>query len=376
MHKQGQSHEVKVMAWGVLRPTDGLAFVLLIIACCYAWAKPMWDWDVIPYLALAKATQGLDWPAAHAWVYAWVNTLPEAWRTDLLGREFYRSAVASDVESLRQVSVFYQARIGYYGLLGWLNSLGIEAKHAVQGMNMVGQIMLGGTVWMWMRRQVTGRRLQVTDGLWMLFYAFMLFNPTVMKLARWSSPDGLVAACYVLGMYLLVMHRTRWAGLAWLVMVLLRPNTVLWLAPVGVWAMFQARFMVLPLLGVGGVAMGLNHLFPNYPLAVVWQHTFGFPYVYPMGVSLDWGWEVYRTTWLNRLSQLHGRDLVVWVIMFASLVWLWAKQAPNRWLAASVVAGGCLQVLAFPAFWERYFAGLAVVMVLLATPCFCTRKAV
>lgn len=324
----------------------------------------MWDWDVIPYLALAFHAQGLDWPAAHAAVYAWVAALPEPWSTDLLTRDVYRASVAADAESLRQVGGFYQARVGYYGLLAALEYVGVTPAIAVQGINLVGQVVLGGTIWAWLRPYVRGVWWQV--GLWMLLYAVLLFNPTVMKLARWSSPDGLVAALYVLGMYGVVRHRSPWAAAAWLVMVLLRPNTALWLAPVAMWAWWQARYMMWPLLGVGMVAVAIQWLFPNYPLSVVWQHTFGFPYTHPAEVHLAWTHDVYMATFKNRIGLLHGRDAVVWGLMAACTGLMWATQAPVRWLATAVMAGACLQLAVFPAFWERYFGGIAICLVLMA----------
>ena len=347
----------------------GAAFVLLA-ACVYAALKPIWDWDIIPYVALAMHLQGLDWSGAHAGVYGWVATLPEVWRDDLMSREFYRAAVAADGESLRQVSVFYQARIGYYGLLAGLNGVGLTMDMAVHLLNLIGQLVLGVTLWLWVRPFATGTPWRMAG--WLVFFTFLMFNPTVMKLARWSSPDGLVAALYVLGVYGAIIQKHRWWTLAWLAMVLLRPNTALWLMPLLVWAGFQARACVIPLAIATGTGLMLQTLLPNYPLAVLWQHTFGFPYAYPAGVRLEWGWDVYQTTWWNRISHLHGRDLIVWGTMVGSVAWVWFRQSPHLLLAIAVVVGGCLQLLMFPAFWERYFAGLCLVVLMLAVtvpPC-------
>lgn len=352
-----------------LLPTDWAALALLLAACVYAFAKPIWDWDVIPYLALARHWTVADWEAVHGWVYGVVNGLPDPWKLDLQGRDAYRWAVMADSGALRQVSVFYQARAGYTLPLAGLVGMGIPAALAVQGLNLVGQVTLGGAVWAWLRR------LEMTAWVALPVFAFFLFNPTVMKMARWSSPDGLVAASFVLGAYLLLHVRGRWWVAPWAAMVLLKPNMVVMLAPLGAWAWLMWSPAVLPLLGLGVLGAAMLWWLPTYPLSVLWQHTFTQTVPHPAELAPGWPQGFYAKVMLERLRGLHGRDLVVWAVMALSTVWVWAKAAPTRGFALAVLAGCVAQILVFPAFWERYFAGPAAVLALLAVSAACARRA-
>jgi hypothetical protein len=347
---------------------DWIAMALLFAAMLYAAWKPMWDWDVIAYLALAKAWSVSNWGDIHVWVYGLVDQLPN--RIDLLNRDVYRAAVATDPEALRQNVGFYQARIGYTGLLAGLMGLGVPALLAVQGLSLLGQALLGTVMWRWMKT--------AHWPAWgaLLVYAFLLFNPTVMKLARWSSPDGLVAALLVLGLFLLLRHNRGWM-VAWAVAVLFKPNVVLFLAPVGLWALAYRREAALPLVGLAGLASLILFFFPNFPMAVLWEHGFGTPFAHPATaaeayragtISAAWGAPGYKWVILEaRVLGLHGRDLVVWAIMAASVAACWAlRDRRVAWLASALFVGACGQIVLFPAFWERYFAGIAVCVLLLA----------
>lgn len=346
------------------------ALLLLLAAMAYAALKPMWDWDLVAYLGLAKAWSSTDWVDIHAWVYSLVETLPPSIRDDFLARDVYRAAVATDPEALRQAAGFYQARIGYTGLLAGLMALGMPVLLAVQGLSLVGQALLGGLMWLWLKR-----------GHWPYWvvlpaYAFLLFNPTVMKLARWSSPDGLVAAMLVLGLYLM-LRNNRWWLAAFVAMVLFKPNAILFLAPVGLWALVYRRDIAVPLLGLAALAGAILLVFPNYPMAVLWEHGFGSPFAHPATaaealkagtVSAAWATPGYNWELLQaRTMGLHGRDLIVWLLMAGSVAFCWMRRGMcPALLASALFAGACLQILLFPAFWERYFAGIAVAVLLLA----------
>lgn len=348
--------------------TDLGAVALLLAACVYAFAKPTWDWDVIPYLALARHWTDADWASVHAWVYSLIDGLPMAWRQDLAGRDAYRWTLTADSEALRQTVVFYQARIGYTLPLAGLALAGVPALLAVQLLNLLGQAVLGGTVWLWLRR------LEMKVWVALPLFAFLLFNPTVMKLARWSSPDGLVAASFVLGAYLLLYRRDLWWVVAWAAMVMFKPNTVLLLAPVGVWAWVCFRPAVVPLLGLAFLGALLLWIWPNYPLGVLWLHSFAAPMPRPAEAGELPGAGFYARTLLARIGGLHGRDLLVWAAMAASTAVLALWKAPTRGFALAVLAGCAMQIAIFPAFWERYFAGPLVALVLLAVAAAAQRR--
>lgn len=330
----------------------------------YALLKPIWDWDVIPYLFLAKQVLGATVVEAHGWIYAQVQALPEFWRNDLLTREDFRTVMAADPQALQRVMPFYQERVGYYGALAGLIGLGIPALWAVQGLGLVALALLGGVVWAW------GKRIFPAWGALVLLAVVLAF-PSVMKVVRWSNPDGLVAALYVLGVYAWLRGRLNLWTLAWLAMVLLRPNSAVLLLPLGflqLWDREWNKATSLALIGL--VAIEMHLLWPGFGLTVLWQYTFVGAVDHPETLRVPFDFSAYLG-WLEaRMLGLHGRDLLLFVAMWASLGIIgWKGNRRLQMFSVALVAGVLAQVLVFPGFWERLYVGPVLSLVLLATSC-------
>lgn len=341
-----------------LNAKDWAAAAVVAAALVYAVLKPMWDWDVIPYLFLAKMSEGVGVLEGHRWVYAVVFSMPDYWRADLLGREEFRQVVAHDPESLRQVSRFYAERLGYYTLVAGLMKI-FGPLGAVQMVNGVGQVMLGGTVWAWLRR--------LRAGWWgVLILAVVMACPSVMKVARWSNPDGLVAALLLLGVYLSVVRQGGWFGLAWLTMVLLKPNTALWVAPFGVLWLWRRDWQRVAMLVPVGVMAGLLHFgLPPYGLVLSLKHAFVGAYAYPERVPAGWDSGFWLTCLSERMLGLHGRDVLLFGL-FLLAGGLALVRPTVRGPALALLVGVAAQVLVFPGFWERLYVGPVLAMALLA----------
>lgn len=343
-----------------ITPSFYHSIILLALALTYALLYPQWNWDAIPYMALGHHVLGGDWPAAHAWVYQVVQTLPNA--DNLIHYEPYRTEMAGNAAAFEQVAAFYQARVGYYLPLAGLMKLGFSGPAAIQSLSLLAQVGIAGVIALWLRRLP----LPVWGSL--LIYAFLLFNPTVMNAGRMGTPDGLVAAFFLMGLYgLTISSRPNLWGMAWTTMVLLRPNTAVWLLPLGAWALLFNRGMVLPLALSFVAAFLLMQAFPNYALGVLWVHSFDYPFSFPAQAHVPMTLDMYWHTLSTRAVALHGRDLVVWSLMaVGTVVTFWKAPRPMAWLAVALIAGAVIQFLMFPAFWERYFVGQAVGLVLLA----------
>ncbi|MBI1308469.1 MAG: hypothetical protein GC129_01235 [Proteobacteria bacterium] len=342
---------------------------MTLAALCYVLAKPIWDWDVIGYLALAKHLLGHDWVSTHQWVYGLVDQLPEAWRTDLLGREDFRRVVAHDPEALRQVSAFYAERVGYYGLLAMLIALKVPGLVAVRVLSVLALLLVASGSWLWLKKicGTAGWR----GWLAVFLLAVVLAFPSVMKVLRWSNPDGLVAGCYLLGVYAYLRGREQGWLAAWLAMVVLRPNTALWLAPLALYEIATQRWQRGWVLGcIGALAVTLHNIFPAYGAMVGWHHTFVGAFAYPESLRLPFSWDFYRMWLGEKMLGLHGRDLLLFMLMWASLgVVGWKGNVRMSWVAAALAGGVLVQVLVFPGFWERLYVGPVLTLLLLAASC-------
>lgn len=344
-----------------------LAVLFILLAMVYALAKPIWDWDVIPYQALAAHLAGTDWATAHRSAYTLVDGLPDDVRTPLYTLEPFRQTVASDVESLRQVSGFYADRAGYYALLAGLQAVGIPAAWSFTLLGLVAMLIVASVTWVWSLRLWGPRKA-------LLALAVVLAFPSLMKIYRLSNPDGLVAACMVLGGYLWLYSRGSYAILAWLAMALLRPNSAIWLAPLGAALLAQALrgrggwLPVLEFTALGAVALGLQVMFGGgYGLSILLHHTFESPYPYPATLQIAWDWSWYADLLTRRILGIGGRDFLLFYGMLAAtgvMVWHGTGEAKN--LGLCLVAGALLMVLLFPGFWERHYVGLVLTVVLCA----------
>lgn len=340
------------------------AAIVVMAAAVYALLKPIWDWDVIAYLALAKQLGGADWASVHSWTYETIRLLPDYWRFDLLGREMFRETVARDPEALRQVSAFYAERFGYYGVLRALMMVGVPALVGIQLLNGVALGFLARVVWAWLKKAYTSWGAVV--GL-----AVVLFFPSVMKVLRWSNPDGLVAACYVAGIYAWIEGKVRWSYAAFGTMVLFKPNTLLWVAPlvlIRAWERNWSAAWSLALIVVAAAAV--HAILPHYSPMVGWHHTFVGAFAYPEELRLPFSSDFYVHLLKARMLDLHGRDLLLFILMWLSLALLiWRGGQQRALLALAIVSGVGVQVLIFPGFWERLYVGPVLALVLLATPC-------
>lgn len=347
------------------------ALVMIGAAVLYAWMKPIWDWDVIPYLYIAKMLAGGGgYVHAHAWVYDMINQLPAAVVHDLRAREHFREIVANSPLSLAQLAGFYEARQGYIGLLAILIKLHIPPFTAIQLLNAGGQILLGFMVWRWLQhmplRGPYTRQIGISVCL-----AIILAFPSVMKVARWSNPDGLVAATYLAGAYLLWKQSSWWAVCAFM-MVALKPTTIVFFLPLGGWFAWHRRWQDLMYwIGIGVVAGWLLGTYGHYSLTQLWHHTFIGAMAYPekwpasqpvLHFYIYEKFAFYLEIMRMRMGGLHGRDMVLFVVFGVCSVYAVAKK---QGLAMMLAGGIALHVLLFPGFWERLVVGPVLALVLM-----------
>lgn len=343
-----------------------LAVLFVLLAIGYAVAKPIWDWDVIPYQALAAHLSGADWATAHRSAYTLVDGLPDSVKVPLYTLEPFRETVATDTESLRQVSVFYADRVGFYMLLAGLQVIGIPPAWSFMGIGLLALGTVAGVTWLWASR-LWGPRYAL------LALVMVLAFPSLMKIYRLSNPDGLVAACLLLGSYLWLYSRSNYAMLAWLAMIVLRPNTAVWLMPLGVALLAQTargRNSWVPVIQLGLLgltAAALQVWADGYGLAVLLRHTFESPFAYPATVQIAWDLGWYGDLLTRRMLGIGGRDFLLFYGMLGSAGWmLWRGTGEARNLGLCLVAGALLMVMLFPGFWERHYAGLVLTVAMCA----------
>lgn len=342
------------------------AAALCACALAYALLFPIWDWDLIPYIYLAHTLLGDTPAAAHAAAYAAVAQLPETTQTALLTKEAFRQTVAQNPQSLQQVSAFYADRVGYYGLLAGGISLGLSPLIAIQLLNLLGQCVLALAVAAWVRLRTWG---------YVLGFGLFLFFPSVMKIARWSNPDGLVAGLFVAVMYglthvskLSARGQAGLVGAGVLAMVVLRPNMVCILLPVAVAFGVLRQPLKATLLAAGVGAGGLVHLLlPGYGLPVLWEHTFTGAFAFPADVTVSFHVASYLYLLAGRMADLHGRDLLLAVMAIGSATGVvWRGNTEQKILTFALLVGLALQFMLFPALWERLILAPVLVCGLLA----------
>lgn len=343
-----------------------LAVLFVLLAIGYAVAKPIWDWDVIPYQALAAHVSGVDWATAHRSAYTLVDGLPDSVKVPLYTLEPFRETVATDPESLRQVSGFYADRIGFYLLLAGLQGIGLPPAWSFTALGLLALCTVAGVTWAW-SATLWGRRYALVA------LVVVLAFPSLMKVYRLSNPDGLVAAMMLLGGWLWLYRKGSYAILAWLVMIVLRPNTAVWLMPLGAALLAHAirgRGSVMPVIelaALGLAAAALQLWADGYGLTVLLHHTFESPFAYPATIQAAWDWGWHAELLTRRLAGIGGRDFLLFYGMLAAAgVMLWRGAGEARNLGLCLVAGALLMVLLFPGFWERHYAGLVLTVVMCA----------
>jgi hypothetical protein len=218
-----------------------LAVLVALTLVAYAgWAKPYYNWDLLPYTAVALRLGGVPEDSLHARTYAAAREgLAEPIYQMLVEAGEYRSAVAADAEVFRQQLPFYAAKPAFPVLLAAATRLGLHPIRAAALVPRLVYLILAAAVVVW-AVAAFGSTVGPLVGL------AVAGLPFVIDLARLATPDGL-STCFIVTSLVLLLERRAsvWALAVATAAVLVRPDNVIWIGIVaGSLALQERRYRV------------------------------------------------------------------------------------------------------------------------------------
>lgn len=165
-------------------------FILLM--SLNAFTQPVYNWDMIPYLAATKLDANMDIQTVHHNVYSefQANTDPAIF-TDLAEGDQYRMRQSTDAEAFGSMLPMYSVKFLYVELVRFMEPLfgGVESMHFI---SLFSAILLGVVAFCWLYCVGALALSPVICGLFIV--------TGVPQLAQSGGPDLLQAAIFVLAM--------------------------------------------------------------------------------------------------------------------------------------------------------------------------------
>ncbi|HXJ82847.1 MAG TPA: hypothetical protein VMS64_29685 [Candidatus Methylomirabilis sp.] len=288
------------------------ALVLVVLAVTVMWARPFYNWDMLPYIGVAYEFGGASPREAHTLTYEAVRrAVDERVYRSLIEGSDYRAIIATDERAFAQQLPMYRVKVLYPWLIHWLERAGMNPARASVGISRVAYVALGLIVFTWLSLFLS------PIGAFLVASITMSFS-FVVQLAQFSTPDALSTWIVITALFLLFERgRVRSGAVLLGLSVLVRPDNLVWLVAAAVsawywrssaraavgWAAIAGMIVCVALIGWAG-----SPAWPTY-----FYHTFiqrlPFPAAHRSSLSL---WDYLRVY----LRQAHPANLPPFLLVF------------------------------------------------------------
>jgi len=370
----------------------GNAFLLLVSLAVFwrtvAKVEPLWNWDVLGYMALALEWELDDPVEVHRETYAAARReLEPSVFDDLTSPDVeVRAARFRDPAAFTEHIAFYRARVLPTLLMSLLHRAGAPLSSAVWWLSLASFALTGVLIIVWLAGRVP---------LWAALTAGTLLAhaPPLLVTARFATADGLGTLLVCVGLYFFLERRRTALGAAVLTLsVLTRPDAVILIGLLAVTLVLLDRRApqggrVSPkLLGVWIVASALCYLgvqahadeYGWWPLI---QISFGPKAIHPAELSTAVDLGAYGKVLAQQLEEIPGggywgtpRQVTGsgFVFVYAGSVVLALASLREQLLAprlrrhvaflVALLATYLVRWLLFPQLWDRFLAPFYVLV--------------
>jgi hypothetical protein len=254
--------------------------VAFFLAGALVFALALWfpadDWDMIGYIASAKAFEEQGPEALHKFAFDEVRKgVPESTYDYLVNGTEYRRVMARDPAAFREQLPFYQIRPVYTGLIYLLYNTGMNSAFAT---HLISVIAVVAAIFFLYLLSVSFLDRPYSYAVPLLAVIF-----GVIDIARSSSPDSLALLAVVLSSYLYLKRHTGLLFVLLPVMVGVRSDLIVFVLPFSLLIFLVER----PIRWKAGLSALLS-LLVYIGIAVYWKNP---------------GWStIFYTTLVNRID--------------------------------------------------------------------------
>ncbi len=346
--------------------------LLAILGIFVHWARPYYNWDMLPYIGVAYRLGGASVEEAHMRTYAVSEAAAPArehrWNTQ---GGAYRRTVTRDPAAFGQQLPFYSVKPAYPALMLALMRTGLNGVDASVWISRAAYLGIGVILLLWLASFLAPIPAVATT-------AGVMGLPFVLDLARLSTPDALSTLLVLPALWLVFDQRRLRAGTALLVLsVPVRPDNLLWVVVVAAYGALRRREDRKAAVAFVGVAT-LAYLIQaqasgNLGWVTLFHHSFVERLAHP--ATLEPSLSLPGYLWIY-LRETHPVSLPRFILLFALLgVWLFVARVRRHGRsddgAALVAAFGvfaALHWLVYPGEDRFLVAGyLATLVVLVRT---------
>jgi hypothetical protein len=328
--------------------------------------RPSLNWDVVGYVAAARALESSDARDIHTFTYDTLRASVTDARFAVIapGGEGYKAVMYADPAAFAEQLPFYQVRPLYVGLLFVLYKAGVNLVFATYFVSALG--VCGG---LWAAYAIASREL---PAVWLFALPPLAVACGALGIARLSTPDGLAFMGVMLAGALFVRGQ-RALLLVLPALVAVRTDLALFSVPFLLGLLWQGRFdrraTAAALAAAVLLYFGINWIY-HYP---GWETVFSFTFVELATHPLSAPPHVTSGQYLSILARgvevaLNNGLFVAYLAAAAAALFLIVERVRHGedWRAvlrepAPALALLCLlyagvHFVLFPVAWPRFFA--------------------
>lgn len=206
-----------------------LALGFSIIALILYASTPKYNWDMLPYIAVSQLYLMKNVDEIHNIAYKDVKKNIPRERFDRLteiGRKgTYRNDLYKNPTDFYRQLPFYSVKPLYPALIEILHELGFSLTRASIFISKISMIFVSVVSFLWMLAYMN--RLNSIIAIVLIFS-----TPGVLNFAGYSTPDPLFALIFIATIYVtLIRDRSRYVCVFWPLLVLCRPDAILFIIP-------------------------------------------------------------------------------------------------------------------------------------------------
>ncbi len=268
----------------ISKHVPGIAVLLvLLMIFIHQLRHPQYDWDMLPYMAIALMDAGDTIDAAHHKVYDAIQvdtpaaTYDELTTGKVKTTEYaprYRRDATFNFNKFAASLPFYAVKPVYPALISLLYLRGVDLVVAAGIIAGIGYLASCLVVYVWLKRWLSAR---IAAPLTIM----LALVPQLTAVAKLPTPDSLSLFVLLLGLYLAIEHDRVILGLATLVVAIaVRPENILYFITFASYFSIMRKFDIrIMLLAVGAIAVFI--IIRDYSHSYAWSTLFYFTFIDP-----------------------------------------------------------------------------------------------
>lgn len=344
-----------------------LAFALCALLALYLGVmQPLHNWDMIAYVAAAKSFEERDPVALHTFTYSQVRQhVSERKFEELTQIDYYRKTVSTDPTALYEQLPFYRIRPVYNALVYAFHKFGVDiafATHLISALSVAAALIVLSLL----AAALLPTPLAATVPVLAMIYG-------VPELSRLSTPDGLAFLLTTIVAHAFIYARYAIVFVTLILLVATRTDFILFALPVLFAIAARERRHRVGATVTAAICLAAYLLIQAYWANPGWAKIFYFAFVqiltHPLSTTTHLTPAQYFHALLTGLQSLLGnKAFLLYCIFVGHLLVIWRRHGasllgrPGLEARMCVLAAVCttfvaLHFLAFPAMWDRFFAG-------------------